>query len=282
MKALLKITTAAAALLGSVVLCGPPASATDVDVGVGPIGFDIHTGGYCDRWGCPQHFWKYPIFYGPVYYEDAWYRGPVYYRVEDGVHWYWIHGGWHRNQWEGPRPEWARVDHYGPALPLDYYREHGFRVSERDWRNWNDRYGEYRAGYNPDEERYREDQNWYENREAGYRGNEDRYREDQYQDRGPYNDEDRYNQSDEDRYERMNNYRNGQGPEDYTRGEYDRGQYRGDDQYHGDEMGPPSPAGFEQEREPSGHAQPSPFTGQQGPGDEDQGPGPDSGNGPRN
>src|SRR5205823_14142829 len=134
------------------------AHAAWVGVGVGPIGFDIYSGGYCDRWGCPREYWNYPIFYGPVYYGSAWYRGPVYYRSVNGERWYWIHGAWHRDQWRGPRPTWARDTHYGPPRGLDYYREHGFRVRDEDWRAWHDRDYRYRTGYDRDrhEDRYRE------------------------------------------------------------------------------------------------------------------------------
>ena len=115
MRDFLKMTTAAAALAGSALFCGP-ANAAYVGVGVGPIGFDIYSGGYCDRWGCPNDYWTYPIFYGPVYYDNAWYRGPVYYRTVGGERWYWIHGAWHRDQWRGARPRWARVYRYGAGL----------------------------------------------------------------------------------------------------------------------------------------------------------------------
>src|SRR5260221_14795133 len=46
------------------------------------------TGGYCDSSGCPDHFWAYPIFYGPVFVGGTWYRGPVYVRDDQsGHHW---------------------------------------------------------------------------------------------------------------------------------------------------------------------------------------------------
>ncbi|MFZ1007140.1 MAG: hypothetical protein WAN65_09900 [Candidatus Sulfotelmatobacter sp.] len=100
-------------------------------VGVGPegggIGFDFSSGGYCDRWGCPGDYWGFPVFYGPVYYDGEWYNGPVYYREYDGGYEYWVHGGWHRDEWRGERPDWARDVHYGPALGHDYYRSDEFR-----------------------------------------------------------------------------------------------------------------------------------------------------------
>lgn len=237
MKAFLKITTAAAALSGALALMGGSASAAqfNVGVGVGPVGFDFHSGGYCDRFGCPSRYWAYPIYYGPVFYDGAWFRGPVYTRVVDGEHWYWIHGAWHRDQWHGPRPRWARDYHYGPALGLDYYRTHGFHVSDRDWRAWNDRdrYRAYRAGYMEDryrngEDRYQSDRDWYRTHHQNY---ENRYREDR------------------DQYEHTR-YENGR-----DRG-YDRDTYDRDHGYSDRER--PMNTGYEQER---GHPRTPPITG---------------------
>ena len=35
------------------------------------------SGGYCDFAGCPDHFWRYPVHYGPVFFHGRWYQGPV-------------------------------------------------------------------------------------------------------------------------------------------------------------------------------------------------------------
>ena len=101
-----------------------------IHIGIGgghSIGFDVNTGGYCDRWGCPGDYWGYPVFYGPVYFDGEWYDGPVYYREVDGGYEYWVHGDWHRDEWRGPRPDWARDTHYGPTLGRDYYQSDEFR-----------------------------------------------------------------------------------------------------------------------------------------------------------
>lgn len=120
-----------------------------ISLGIGRhgwIGFDVNTGGYCDRWGCPGDYWDYPVFYGPVYFEGEWYEGPVYYRYEDGDYWYWVHGGWRRDEWRGERPEWARETRRGPALGRDYYKSEGFRRSHerhgRDRGDDGDRHGD--------------------------------------------------------------------------------------------------------------------------------------------
>lgn len=287
MKAFLKLTTAAAALLGSVALMGGPASAAEwgVDVGGGPVvGFDVHTGGYCDHWGCPGHYWAYPIYYGPVFYDGEWFRGPAYTRVVDGEHWYWIHGGWHRDQWEGSRPQWARSYHYGPALGLDYYREHGFRVSDHDRQHWNDRgnYRPYHTGYT--EDRYGNDEGRYRNDDDQYRSDPDRYAPNNTtytQDRYG-NDEDRYRSGrDRDQYQHTG-YDNGRDRGNSDHSQYrDDGSERGQDQsrhtgyengrdrdnydhgpYRSDEPGQPQKTGFEQQRS-YGHPQTPPITSRQ-------------------
>lgn len=103
----------------------PAPAQADVDISVA-IPIDYDTGGFCDRWGCPGGFWDYPVSYCPVYFGDAWYRGPVYYRVWYGEPYFWVRGGWHRDEWGGPRPYWACVGAYGPPLDYDWYEDHGF------------------------------------------------------------------------------------------------------------------------------------------------------------
>jgi|GEM_PF-2105151 len=108
------------------------------------------TGGYCDRSGCPDHFWRYRIYYGPVYYHGRWFRGPVYVKDDYGRNLFWVEGGWHRDQWHGTRPIWARNGHFGPALSRDYYQANNFGGQYRD---------EDRRGGNPrDSQNYRENQ----------------------------------------------------------------------------------------------------------------------------
>ena len=84
------------------------------------------TGGYCDRSGCPDRFWRYRIYYGPVFYHGQWFRGPVYVKDDHGRNWFWVAGGWHRDEWHTRRPEWARHGYFGPALPRDYYQANNF------------------------------------------------------------------------------------------------------------------------------------------------------------
>jgi hypothetical protein len=101
-----------------------------------------YASGYCDAYGCPDDYYDLPIWYGPVFYGDAWYNGPVYYRDGFGGRQYWIHGGWHSDQWRGPRPSWWTASRYhtGSALGRSWYRSHG---SAHQRGNWN-RGSEYR------------------------------------------------------------------------------------------------------------------------------------------
>ena len=149
-----KLGCAVAALATASLFAGTPASAgvdVGISIGVPGISFDYNSGGYCDEFGCPDEYWGYPVFYGPVYWGGRWYRGPLYYRYSNGDYWYWVHGGWRRDQWRGPRPAWWGHYRYGPALGFEWYRSHGFRIPERhlNWwrshpnrwhdRNWRDR-----------------------------------------------------------------------------------------------------------------------------------------------
>jgi len=88
--------------------------------------------GYCDTYGCPDSYWNLPIYYGPVYYNDVWFNGPLYYRDWGGRRQYWIHGGWRYDAWRGDRPSRYREGRYGPALGLSWYRNN--HVYRQGWR----------------------------------------------------------------------------------------------------------------------------------------------------
>src|ERR1043166_8929595 len=123
MKAFLKTTVAGAAMAGAAMFASAPAEARvdlGISIGVPGVAFEYDSGGYC----------------GPVYWGGEWYRGPVYYREYRGEYWYWIHGGWRRDEWRGPRPRWWRHYRYGPALGFEWYRGHGFRIPERHLNWW--------------------------------------------------------------------------------------------------------------------------------------------------
>jgi len=95
------------------------------------VTYSRDTGGYCDFAGCPDRFWEFPVHYGPVFFRGQWYQGPVYFRADRHGRQYWVRGGWHRDEWRGRRPNWARQSHDGPPLGLAYYASHGFRISDR-------------------------------------------------------------------------------------------------------------------------------------------------------
>jgi hypothetical protein len=105
--------------------------------------YSRQTGGYCDRGGCPDQFWRYRIYYGPVFYHGRWFRGPVYVKDDNGRNLFWVAGGWHRDEWRSGRPVWARNGHFGPPQSREYYRANfgeGARYGDsgRQPRDWQD------------------------------------------------------------------------------------------------------------------------------------------------
>ena len=91
---------------------------------------------YCDQYGCPDDFYDMPIWYGPVFYDEVWFSGPVYTRDWRGRRQYWIRGGWHYDAWHGPHPSWWNAGHYhvGPALGRNLQVNHGAVTNVRVWR----------------------------------------------------------------------------------------------------------------------------------------------------
>ena len=139
MKSSLKFTLLASSLIGLALASAPGAQAryNGWNDRNGSISTSPDTGGYCDRAGCPDHFWRYPIHYGPVFVHRHWYRGPLYFRGDRYGRQYWVDGGWHRDEWRGPRPAWARQGHDGPPMAFEYYSSHGFQMGDR-WRHQHD------------------------------------------------------------------------------------------------------------------------------------------------
>jgi hypothetical protein len=136
MKRFLKSSAAVAVLAGAALFLCAPARADD-DSAPGGVGYSPDSGGYCDDEGCPDGFWDFPVAYCPVYFEGTWFRGPLYYRNQDGRVQYWIHGGWRFDQWNSAtRPDWACVNRFGPALGYDFYIDHGFHWRESWRRRW--------------------------------------------------------------------------------------------------------------------------------------------------
>jgi hypothetical protein len=106
-----------------------PYAGDDSSTGVPPGGvpYDQSSGGYCDQWGCPDDYYDLPVYYGAAFYDGLWFDGPLYYRDGYGSRQYWVHGGWHADNWSGARPSWYAQGRYGPALGRDFYRSGSFR-----------------------------------------------------------------------------------------------------------------------------------------------------------
>lgn len=137
MKNTLKLALLASSLAGMAMITSSDARSRWHDDRYNSISTSAATGGYCDTAGCPDHFWRYPIHYGPVFVHGRWFRGPVYFRGDRWAREYWVRGGWHRDEWHGPRPYWARASHDGPPLAFEYYRDHGFDLGDH-WRREHD------------------------------------------------------------------------------------------------------------------------------------------------
>ena len=139
MRTSIKVALLASSIVGLALAAGPAAFARHHDYNNygGGISFALETGGYCDNAGCPDHFWRYPVHYGPVFAGGRWFRGPVDFRGDRYGREYWVHGGWHRDDWQGRRPPWARASHDGPPLAFEYYADHGFQVGDH-WRHEHD------------------------------------------------------------------------------------------------------------------------------------------------
>lgn len=72
MKVILKTSLAAAAIAASTMAVSQPARAAfDISFGTHGFGFTLSSGGYCDRWGCPDEFWDLPVYYCPIYYRGG-------------------------------------------------------------------------------------------------------------------------------------------------------------------------------------------------------------------
>lgn len=165
MKRFLMTTIAAAAFGCAASFAAVPAEAAGINFNLsiglpipGAVAFDYGSGGYCDDYGCPDAYWDMPVYYGPVYYGGRWFQGPIYYREYGGERWYWVRGGWRRDEWRGPRPRWWKGNYrVGPALGYDFYRANGFRHDrDRYWRG-----NEWRPGRDWDRDRAR---NWDRNK----------------------------------------------------------------------------------------------------------------------
>ncbi len=136
--------TVAAAVMATASTLGSPARADNFSIGFGNggIAFSYESGGYCDRWGCPDNYWDMPIYDCPVYWRGEWYRGPVYYRRMHGRLYYWLRGDWRADEWRGMRPRGTCIDRFREPLGFRWYEDNGFRIRD-DWRQrWHREHGD--------------------------------------------------------------------------------------------------------------------------------------------
>ncbi len=142
MKSLTKTAFRAVAVAGSVMAFSAPVNAQSVYFGYDSSGgayggyydsapyagsydpyYDAYGSTYVDPyactsydyydapWGYPQDYCNYQTWSEPVYYGGLWYGGPIYYRAYGGANWFWLNGGWRRDEWRGSRPgyiDWGR------------------------------------------------------------------------------------------------------------------------------------------------------------------------------
>jgi len=150
MKSLTKAAFGSLAVAGSVMAFSAPASAQSVyfgyDSGGGAYGgyydsdpyagsydpyYDAYGSTYDDPyacsyydyydapWGYPSDYCNYQTWNEPVYYGGLWYGGPIYYRTYAGANWFWLNGGWRRDEWRGSRPgyiDWGRNRYWRSEL----------------------------------------------------------------------------------------------------------------------------------------------------------------------
>ncbi len=61
MKSVLKTVSVVAAIAGAALCASGPARAgvsIGISIGIpGAVAYDYDSGGYCDRWGCPDEYW---------------------------------------------------------------------------------------------------------------------------------------------------------------------------------------------------------------------------------
>ena len=92
-------------------------------------------------WGLPPGYCGYQVYYGPVYWGDTWYRGPIYYRGDGDDRLYWLNGGWRHNEWHHnyrPNIEWRDRGYghwrggYTGGTHWDH-RSYGGRLHDRNY-----------------------------------------------------------------------------------------------------------------------------------------------------
>lgn len=103
---------------------------------------------YEPPWGYPPDYCNYQVWTQPVYVSGLWYGGPIYYRSYGGVNWFWLNGGWRRDEWRGSRPsriDWSRNRYWNGQI---HHRPNSRGVwNGRSWNGNGFAGGNYNRGY---------------------------------------------------------------------------------------------------------------------------------------
>jgi hypothetical protein len=119
MKRFAKLALGAVLMAGAATAMATPADArVSIGIGIGVPGGGYYGpayryNAYCDPYSpyydpydCrgygPSEYWYDPVFIG-----GEWFYGPHRYREWGGRREFWVHGGWHHDEWRGgARPDW--------------------------------------------------------------------------------------------------------------------------------------------------------------------------------
>jgi hypothetical protein len=106
-------------------------------------------------WGLPPNYCDDDVYFQPVFWDGEWYRGPIYYRWEDGERVFWLNGRWRRAEWrhhpynvewrEHGREYFRGDHHYYRGYEHRHYDNGGYYHHEH-WRYENRGY-ERNGGY---------------------------------------------------------------------------------------------------------------------------------------
>lgn len=145
MKRFAKLALGAMLLAGATAVTTAPADArVTIGVGIGIPGPGYYYGpgpryyGACDPYSpyydpydCrgygPVGYW-----YDPIFIDGVWVRGPFRWRWDHGERAFWVHGGWHHDDWRGgDRPDFRRW-HDGDWHDRDWHGDRGWH-GDHDW-----------------------------------------------------------------------------------------------------------------------------------------------------
>jgi hypothetical protein len=152
------VKTVAKMIFGTLLMAGttlavtaPAAAGVDVGISFGwygpgyvPFGDPCAYYDYYDEappWGLPPDYCDYPVYFGTVFWDGTWYRGPIYYRWYGGERMFWLNGSWRRDGWRGGRPPQIRWRDRGGMSGFGRDRDRGGFAQP-----WNNRDGPSAGG----------------------------------------------------------------------------------------------------------------------------------------